>query len=334
MYVDTGTGSDEIDKGGGTTTNAFDTVQYAVSQIPSLYSGDVTIIITAESYSETVTIGGKNPTGDYTITLQGTLSAHDTNTQQSSVQGSGATYGSITDTGEFTGHAGDLLYSSNNDEYRVIDETTDDTATIVEYWGAAPSGDYTIYQWGTEITSLVINAGQTGVIVNDIYFSSGIDLHANSSSVLTRVKATASSTSVLFMEFAPATTLYDCYLYSSANLYVLYGNAHADCLLYRVKVWNSNNNGKVAYANRGSYIGIYEACVFDGYVDGVNKALYGFGVFGGSVCTMGNLYNKVQWCDTGIWATTGGQIMYVANNQYSDCSTTETEDTSTSGHIS
>lgn len=75
MYVDKTNGADAIDKGGGITTNAFQTIQYAIDRVPGLFGGNVIITATAETYdTEDIIIRGKNPTGFYTITIQGTWS--------------------------------------------------------------------------------------------------------------------------------------------------------------------------------------------------------------------------------------------------------------------
>ena len=100
MYVST-TGTDDAAHGTATGTDAFLTLTYALSMVPPLCSGNVIIYAGVGTFAEDVVVQGKLCTGPYTLTIQGTLTSLLTASMDSGVQGSGATVGSVTDTGAF-----------------------------------------------------------------------------------------------------------------------------------------------------------------------------------------------------------------------------------------
>ena len=76
VYVDGTNGTDSPDYGGTTGTGAFKTVSYALKQVPPKYSGDVLIKASADTWSSSgdeFVVRGKSPTGNYGITIEGTL---------------------------------------------------------------------------------------------------------------------------------------------------------------------------------------------------------------------------------------------------------------------
>ncbi len=333
VYVDATDGTDDMNHGTGVDANAFKTVQYAVNCIPGLVGGNVAININAETYAENVVIQGKSYIGDYSITLQGTLVAHATNAQESSVQGATTTLGSITDTGEFTGHAGDLLYSSNNNEYRVIDSVTANTGTIVGYWTAAPLGNYTIYQWGTTLSSLTIT-GQLKVYVNDIASNgTGFVATAGSTGSYTRCKSNLTTAAMCSIAGASDFTITDCYFANSTAIDTLALNTSSYATLIRVKVVNTNDGGFCLTASAQSNIVMVVApSVIDGLA-GAAKATFGVFSTSGSMINMAAVYHRVRNCDNGILAQYGGQVYYTANNQYSGNGANEAAVAASYGYI-
>lgn len=177
VYVNADLGDDTQENGTAVGTSAFETIQYAIDQAarhPGNASAALTINVAAGTCSEVVDV---NPVINYPVLLKGTLVEESSATQDSSVQGNGATPGNITDAGAFAGQANRLLHSSNNDEHRVINSVVANTGTIIGTWSAAPTGTYTIYSWGTTIdggagTALTIRAGQKDITVEDMAFTS------------------------------------------------------------------------------------------------------------------------------------------------------------------
>ena len=125
MYVDGTDGEDSASKGTSTGSDAFKTIQYAVNQIPPSYGGNVVINVTAGTYAKDVVVRGKAPTGDYTITIQGTLSAYETITSCTPVVGTGLQRATITKASAFNKAVADytnkLAYFVTDAIYRVID---------------------------------------------------------------------------------------------------------------------------------------------------------------------------------------------------------------------
>jgi hypothetical protein len=68
-------GQDNINFGDGSGIKAFRTIVFAVKQIPPQYYGDVTVIVQAGTYNESVYVNGKNPVGDFKIKFKGEYSS-------------------------------------------------------------------------------------------------------------------------------------------------------------------------------------------------------------------------------------------------------------------
>jgi hypothetical protein len=339
VYVDATDGTDDINYGTGVDADAVATVQYAVNLIPGSVGGNVIININAESYAETVTIQGKQFTGSYTITLQGTLTAHETHAQTASLQGATTNFGTISDTTNdpFAGHEGDLLYSSNNAQYRVIDSVTTEVATIVGYWSAAPTGDYTIYQWGTTIQNIKISAIQQGIIVNNINIGNtqAVSLECDTGSSSTYYRCKIDSTVSIAALFTSSTSsLFQCNVTTSVN-YCVYGRASATIELAGCKITPASNSGIGVYLSSSSSCWLpvdwSMPCSIDGTA-GANEATAGVYVQNGFVTFEGQ-YNKIRDCDIGVAALQGGQAVNTSGNQYSGNAANESATAASYGYI-
>ena len=162
IYVDP-TGTDDADHGFAFATDAFATINYALSQIPPLYGGDVVVNIAAGTYTENVAIRGKAPTGPYTIWIEGTLSTAVDTTLTGGGAGvaSGSTQATVVKTSAgwtVDAYKRKLCYftsGSNDGLYRVIESNTSNTLTLVGSCLAATpsSGDaFQILSHGTVIS--------------------------------------------------------------------------------------------------------------------------------------------------------------------------------------
>lgn len=176
LYVDP-TGTDDDTHGWASGTDAYATITHALSQVPPLYGGNVTVNIAAGTYTENVVVQGKGPVGPYSLTLQGTLTEQVSTTMNSGVKGTqaGATQPSVTKTaaGWTTDAYKRMLCkftSGGNDGlYRVIETNNSTTLTLVgRILTAAPgSGDsFKIYSHGTIISGTF--SSYCSVYVNDI----------------------------------------------------------------------------------------------------------------------------------------------------------------------
>ena len=142
VYVDYTDGTDAQDNGGAVNAGAYKTIQFAIDQIAGLFSGAITINLSPESHyctTTNATIRGKNATGNFGITIQGTKStvvanATATSGSRTSLTNTGATLATAytvdnastastlkTTADAFTAaHVGKLVYNSTDTKTRRI----------------------------------------------------------------------------------------------------------------------------------------------------------------------------------------------------------------------
>ena len=334
MYVDKTDGSDSIDKGTGVDSDAFATVQYAVDQIPGLVDGNVAIYITAEDYGESVTIRGKKYTGDYTITLQGVLSSQETATADSMVQGTGATQGSLTDTGAFTGnsYANMLLHVATLDEYRLIDSHTNDVLTIVGAFSGSGAYVWTVYDWGTTLYKITVAEAQIGVRVNDIRCTNyyGFWVRENSEAIFTRCKADDS-----FYCTRGVGELNECYGTNTSTHRAVQSARMGEVTVYRSKFYQASANANCARCNDSGILSLAKGTILECASATGTNGLYAYTgaiVFMYSAASDG--YCRVRGCAIGVKARTGAQVGNTTNVQYSGNTVDEEDSTAQSAHIS
>lgn len=323
VYVDNTDGTDAMDKGGAADAGAFATIQYAIDRIPGLVGGNVIININNENYSESIEIKGKNVTGSYTIVFQGVLALQETATSATVVAGTGATQGTVTKAGQFTGdsYANLLAYFVTDDEYRLIDSHTDDVLTLV---GTAPSStaqNVAIYDWGTVMTgNQLVTGTQRAVWFNEIEFTAvsgytltshmGAYVRVNNCHITGASSRTAANANAT-MEF------YTCVTDRSFNaLTFSYLN------LFRCK---SDNDGagspgvlvgtkSVAYLRYGTIIDMHSAANSVGLQVYRNSWAYFLHQAGAA----GTGYERVRNCVTGVKAYTGGIVEGTVVNVYTN----------------
>jgi len=324
VYVDGTDGSDSIDKGGAADSGAFKTVQYAVNQIPGLVGGNVTININAETYNEDVVIRGKMPTGDYTITLQGTLSQQASGTATGKTQGSGANHGTLTHAGQFGGYDNMIVYITAADEYRIIDSDTADVITIVEYFSDATNKGYVIYDWGTVIDTIEVAAGQKAVVLNHIAFTGSgkaVDISSFGEAILDVCKINSSDTTCLRC-LQGRVAIYECYAKTTQVAAVINIAGAGYGTIRRTKVDANNNLATGMYIADISIMIVEGALVLDGSA-GANKASSGIQAFNQGSINCAVMYSKIRNFDTGVATTFGGNAIYTWFHQYSGNTTNE-----------
>lgn len=314
IYVDNTDGTDAIDTGGAVDAGAVKTVQYAVNLIPGLVGGNVTININAETYAEAVTIQGKNPTGAFTITLNGTLVVHDNLTMSGNgVQGTGATQSSVHVHSMTDHHYNNTLLkftnSTNNGLYRIIDHN--DTTDIImagQTLTAQPlaTETCTVYTWGTILTSLTSQYLQSLVLINYI------------------------SAAMTFSDVAGTVTA--CY---GATLIVTNASISVNNSAFigtGVISWINQNGYLIAVgtkwlSNAGSLVIRMETNGFF-YIQGGNiidtgaYCVYNNGC--AMLCWVPDVNNFIRNGTTaGLYALTGAEIASTVSNTYSGCGTNE-----------
>jgi hypothetical protein len=186
MYVDNTDGTDVADKGGAVDAGAFKTIQYAVDIVPPIFTGNVTININNETYAESVVVGGKKPSGDYWLRLVGTMNSQATGTATSKTTGGGFVAGTLTKVGAFGAYDNMLIEITGEAETkaqlitaigagnlkRIIDSDTADVITLVGCFSDTTHLDYTIWDWGTEVSSICPGTGQINLVIENIKLTS------------------------------------------------------------------------------------------------------------------------------------------------------------------
>jgi hypothetical protein len=335
VYVDKTDGLDNLEQGTGVDAAAFKTIQYAVDCIPGLVSGNVTININAESYDETVTVNGKNFTGNYTITLQGTLTVHDNITMDGNgVQGATVNQASIHEHGMVLNHYQNQLLKftsgANNGLYRIIDSNSNDAGTAnIVLCGVALTAQpltndtATVYTWGTTINNIVLNSAQVGVVLLDLAFDTSVCLGAIALSSVNayRCSFTASGGVVaIYIGGIASVAFGDCFVSCSGTFGVqILQNSY--CALTGTKVLGSVGAGIGVIAGVGGVFSNGGGNVIDTHLYGVYIAT-GIADFWAA-----NVYNFIRNCSgagaIGVYALTGGIGLNTAFNSYSGNTTNE-----------
>ncbi len=313
LYVDGANGSDSAGQGYGPSSDATATVQYAIDLIPPVFSGDVTVNISAGAYGETATVLGKQPGGNYSITIGGTLSEGSELTASTGVIGDQGTQGTITASGagwssdehklRWIKFEDDTVTSSLQGDIRVVYANTSDTLTIVGTFDAQPaSGDtFRICMQGTTINNISLGKGQKNIIVEKVKTTAGIGAAAYTEQNLKYCHIYHSTG----LSIAPTTFAYlqsDTCVFENIRISV---SNRSQYFTYRDYHYHGTST-TVLYAYMNSSITIRHGTV----VDGDDKARNGLQVWENSLLqpysTDSNGWNRIENCNTGLYVFTGG----------------------------
>lgn len=321
-YVDNTDGTDDLEHGTGVDAAAFATVQFAADCVPGAYGGDVDINVNDETYNEDVVIEGKQPTGNFVITITGTLTVSRAATiGVGSVLGNQAVQGTLVDS---VGGMGVNAYQNlilheptTNDVYRIIDSNTATTFTITGTW---PTGapvnlnNYTVYDWGTLIDSINCRVGTVNLINLDLT-GTGIWYCLAGAGTFNLERCQMQKRPFINNGIV---ALRQCLIHTlggSAQFDVCYTAA---VTVERTKIRLEQNTALAQVYNNASLVLRYGSIV-DGQAGG-NRANYGFDVYGNGSLYIQNTdaegWCRVRNCDVGINARDGGMVTGTANNQY------------------
>lgn len=329
FYVDIASGTDSKEKGTASGVDAFATRQYAIDQMPGSFDGNVIIYDAGGTNTEVLTIQGKRPTGNYNITLIGTLSLQETVSSATVAAGSGATQGVVTKVGAFTGdsYSNLLCYFVADDAYRRIDSHTNDALTLV---GTAPSSttqDIKIYSNDTVLGTYIIKENQKNVVFENIGFSNfgtsiTIVQEPFSSLKLTRVDINNASTAQLKVQANSSLFIDTCYSED-----VIFFFDFSNVFITRTKYYGTPS---VILAPLGlSFIELDGGTILDGKngsdggSKGFSSAELSYVKHTGSTANgLVRIRNFDQAGDVGAFVQRGGQAL-TANIQYSNNTTDE-----------
>jgi hypothetical protein len=341
VYVDSTDGTDDRDHGTAVDASAFKTIQYAINQIPPIFTGNVSIYIAAGTYAESIGVVGKTPSGSYTISIYGTLIAHDAENQimdGDGVKGATTSQSSVHKHGLSADHYQNQLIKftsgTNNNLYRIVDSnTTTDLILVGTTLSAQPlTGDtFTIYDWGTIITTVTISDSQNFVYLYDLKVdaSSAAALTVGLNAVVYINRCWFNGSGFLFYSQRRGSIKpYWSFLSSTTGSVVGYHCENSLCEYKSCKVTVTNGTGLTSASC--SYVDI-NACVIDGITKATQVGISSTGV-SSFVCS-GSPYNIIRHLGTGVTASTGGQVTGTSANVYTDNTADESATAASYGYI-
>jgi hypothetical protein len=317
LYVDDVNGTDSQDRGFGTGTNAFKTIQYAINQIPGQYSGDVTINIASGTYGGFI-LRGKYPTGDYYIYINGTLQTDYTGTITSGTIGSAENYCTITVSGAgWTPNQWVGYIAEWNNQYSVIMSNTSNTLTVVGKSTVTPSGTLNIKSQAVTLSSAAIIYSDN-VYLQNLYANNATMYFDNARNCFIMFcKIRCNTHRRIGLQNYAQVGIYYTYVFSDStavysttdidasmifNVYASYWNTSTGSATRGIRVMNGsqfNSNGGI-FAVNGFYTGI----------QGVITAVLSF-------YTGTGMKNRITNCTYGIYMTRGSHIGASSNLYYS-----------------
>jgi len=325
LYVDGTNGTDSPDKGYGGGANAFKTIQYAINQIPGLYTEYIYIEVAAGNYASFI-IRGKFPTDNYSIYIEGSFQTDATCNITSGTVGANENHATITVSGagwtndQWVGY---LAYY--NGERRVIRTNTADTLTLVGRASATPAGTLLIQSQATVInsgTQCIVYSPNT--IIQNIFFNE-VSLRFMGNycygSSLRYSKLLHSSSTALSIEDGAYINCYYDYIYfnSSSGYFIVIITDSILKTVYGTYIHNTGAKALIGIRIDNSYFNVYGGQFvinnFNTGIDALNNSL---------VNCQATLKNLILNCTTGISIASGSQLATDSSNYYSGCTTDKT----------
>jgi hypothetical protein len=310
IYVDT-TGTDDLNHGTATGTDAFLTIQYAINAIPPVLGGNVGMYIGAGTFTENINFNGKLTGNNYSISVYGALSSVATLIATGNgTQGATSTLASFVQSGITTNAYQNKILKftsgANDGTFRIID--SNDTTTITLAGQSLPAqpatnDTATVYDWGTIVTTTYSTSGygQLNIYFYGINFNGNFYNHMASWAYFGYCKHSS------FHSLDQAkSSLVDCYVVNDGvGITTL-----AQALITGGKYSGSYN---AIFAANNSIMALLGGVVVD-------TAVYGIMGNMGSVIdtTPANVYNFIRNCSQiGVYCYQNAKAVGVANNQYS-----------------
>jgi hypothetical protein len=333
MYVDYTNGTDALDKGGGITTNAFKTLAYAISQIPPVYGGNVTINLSSETHTlaSAVTVRGKFAADNYSITITGAWVTDDSGNFTSQVTTSGATLGTFTDTTKaWTVNQWRGFFVLHNNNYRAIISNTADTLTYAQ--GITISGTaYSILHPGATISGRIdIAPNMQNISFTTLVLSASSGrlgtYNAYSSATLLRCQINIGVSQAAFqMDARSKLSVTNCALIGTTGS-TGFTNQGGYSVLLGCLFYNPAKSGAGIAVTLGSVLEI-SSCYFDGWANGVTAN----GSTGSFNSSSSGGYNYHVNASNAI-VLTDSIISSITDNQYSG-NTLNIKDAKTGGEL-
>ena len=298
---------------------------------------DITVQFGAGTWSEDIIIN--TGIGDGDVIWKGTLTSVETATSATVSAGSGATAGTVTKSGQFTGdtHKEKLAYFATDAVYRVIASNTNDALTLADIAASSTTQDVTVYSFGTSINSITIQS-DTIITLQDLKLTNksslnGYSLEVNSFATcnITRCHITK-----IFINQGSAPAFVDSIAKDTVSGPVIAIAYSGTAVITRCFVIGTHTNSQLLVVSRGGYCLCYGG-TYEGDAGGGAKADYGTRVWGAAtiqfaILASGNV--KIKNCDVGTRAESESFLQTGSVVSYTSCTTNSSADATTYAVIS
>jgi hypothetical protein len=268
--------------------------------------------------------------GDGKVRWKGTLSLLESVTSATCAVGSGATRGTVTKTGQFTGdnHAGKLVYFVTDNEYRIIYSNTNDALTLVSDAPSATTQNVEIYDWATIINR--IEANRTNLEAEFLYFNRGSEAECF------RVQALSSVVfhqcrfdEYMVISKGANAEFNDAFFYTNSASFqtVLMGVFDNASAVFRRCYWDANHTSNLCFQPQRAGNFLIFGGLIDGNAGGGNRADMGIRAnvgCTGQLASLNGVGFRVINCDNGIYLDTGSVCIGSGNVSYSGNGTNST----------
>ncbi len=320
------------------------TIQDAIDTIPGAVNSDTIVKISNGTFSEDVIIRGKQYSGSFSITVNGTLTLQETVTSATVAAGTGATQGTVTKAAAFTSDAYSnfLCYFVTDGVYRLIDSHTNDILTLVGTAASSTTQNISVYSWGTIVSgtgiTIEVSSGQQDIILNDLDLTTSAvgALNVTSKATVTVNRCTCDK----WFQTITGSSLSIAITYMSWSVIDRIINASSsDLTVSQSKLHTGTVNKLGVAAEAGCNVTFVNGSIMSGAgtasasvgLQGLTGTNYNFF----SVAASG--YPRVRDWDTGLKVGSGSQAIFTQTSGaphvvYSGNTTDRTENTAKSAH--
>lgn len=288
------------------------------------------------TWGESITV--KTGIGDGTVTWHGTLVTTEAVSSATVAAGSGATQGTVTKTGQFTGdnYEGYIAYFQTDNVYRIIESNTNNALTLADIAASSTTQNVDVKTWGTAINKITLPTGLTGFVLDQIDLTGTGETYSLEMLAYSALEAqNCKFEKQTFIQGGNLKEIRDSYFVTTAAGTAIINLAYnAGGVIIRCYIKANNDTAQGVSITRASSF-LFAGGSING-IAGVNKATYGVRAWGSSTIQCngaGGGFLKVKNCDIGVRADSVASIVGTANNTYSGNGANESADGTTFGYI-
>jgi hypothetical protein len=329
-YVDGATGSDSQDEG-YSWAHPFDTIAYAISQLPCLKQYTATIYVKAGTYTENISIYG-NALGSR-ITIIGVYASGTALTSSAPVETHKVKQTvTVTDSITLNQYQNKMMAFNDSDDptsMRIIDSNTataDGSATITLCGGLVSSFTTSaVYDFPVQINGFInIADQQPEIVLSGIYINCTSAYHALDIGYGTRLRIYASKfqsseKSAIYVDGGSGVDIYNSLLAGSNSGYpVLDIQDNSNCRLYGCKFTGTLDKDWLARASNNSLVDFREGCILNG-------GMYGAIALGSSKINLytdtSNIFFENISKNRGVYVVQNSSALDVVYATFTSCGT-------------